>query len=124
MAIGGAIHTQSRHLTPGTVHVVASSVLGASGAVGTVLGKNVAVAKTGTGLYTFTVTNGGGIIGVFSASANVTGTDQLNARVSDIALSTGVFTVAITDTDLGGATDPGSGETLSIHLVLQNSPAY
>lgn len=120
MAILRPLRTLLKVGYPSEVHISARAEIGDTGAVGTVHGRYVTFARTGTGVYTATVSNTGGLPDYLFAQAEVVGTTAvLKPRVS-VNTSTGVFTITVEDAS-GTDTDPASGTSLCFRCVVVNS---
>jgi hypothetical protein len=95
--------------------------IGSTGAVGTQTGKGFAVTRTGTGLYTITLTGTGGTASILYADVRIVPAAANNTQ-SAYVLTHGASTrtVTIQCNDAGTvdvAADPPSGSILSFFLV-------
>jgi hypothetical protein len=116
----------SQNTQPRLVEIFGNVAIGGSGAVGTIKGKGFTVARTGTGLYTITVTaQGNKVPDILNAWVDVifaTGTATLTAKILTLAPSTGTVTIqTATAAAPNTAADPTSGAILQINLCVQNS---
>jgi len=99
--------------------------IGATGAVGTHVGKGGTVTRTNTGLYTFTPAGVQGSVGaILKADCQVISSNKTVAFCLTRTLATGVCTFATCDAAAADTpSDPDSGAFLAFEIVIRNSSA-
>lgn len=111
------------------VEVFGKVAIGTTGAVGVQSGKGFAVTRTGAGLYTITVLQGGvtqtAVPDILCANvgvANNSATAQFTAQVLAFTPATSTVTLVVSSAAaVNVAADPPSGSFLYFNLAIQNA---
>lgn len=109
---------------PHLVFIPGKVAIGASGAVGTAVGKGFTVARTAAGLYSITLDCHGAIPAILYAIADVVFATAGNTQTAKVLThpATGIITLQCNDAGtVDVAADPPSGSILQFMIVAQNS---
>lgn len=117
---------EAMNTQPRLVEIVGRLTIGAAGAITLVKGKGFTATRTGTGLYTITITaQANKVPDILNAWFDVvfaTGGATLTVRVLTINPNTATITVqTATSAAPNTAADPTSGASIQLCLVVQNS---
>lgn len=130
MALNKKTYKDLSATQPFIVEVFGKAAIGAAGAVGTLSGKGFSVARTGAGLYTITILNGGGtaalpdILTANVGVANNSATAQFTAQVLAFVPASGTVTLVTSSAAAANvAADPANGAVLYFNLAVQNAQA-
>ena len=116
-SFGVPLHTPNTNCT-----VICGSVaVGASGAPTVTDGRGYTIARTAAGDYTVTLNGDGGVGAILYADANVHTQSDVDLNITGKGISASARTFSFTCLTATTPTDPTSGDTLQIFLVVRNS---
>ena len=109
--------------TPNTnVTIICGSVaIGATGAPTVTDGQGYTIARSAAGDYTVTLTGDGGVGAILYAAATIHVQSDVDLNVVGKGISASARTFSLTTLTATTPTDPTSGDTLQIFLVVRNS---